>query len=85
MIYKTMWYSNNMIEWAGHTVRMDDSHIPKAVMEECFRGKRTMGEPRCRWEDAVWISAMETDLENSSNEERRLEKEDRGDHGLKTG
>jgi len=85
MIYKIMCYSNNMIEWAGHTVRMDDSHIPKAVMEECFRGKRTMGQPRCRWEDAVWINATETELENSSNEERRLEEEDRGDHGLKTG
>jgi hypothetical protein len=54
------------------------THIPKAVMEECFRGKRTMGKPRCRWEDAVWISAMDTELENSNNEERSLEEEDMG-------
>ena len=44
-----------------------------------------MGKPRCRWEDAVWISTVDTGLENSSNEERRLEEEDRGDHGLNTG
>jgi len=59
--------------------------IPKAVMEECFRGKRTMGKPRYRWEDAVWINSMDTELESSNNEERRLEEKDRGDHGLKTG
>jgi hypothetical protein len=63
---------------------MDDSHIPKAVMEG-FIGKRTMGKPRGRWEDAVWISVMDVELENSSNEERRLEEEDRGGHVLKTG
>jgi hypothetical protein len=28
---------------------------------------------------------MDTELENSSNEARRLEEEDRGGHGLKTG
>lgn len=37
-----------------------------------------MGKPRCRWEDAVWISAMDTELENSNNEERSLEEEDMG-------
>jgi len=44
-----------------------------------------MGKPRFRWKNSVWISAMDTELENSSNKERRLEEEDRGDHGLKTG
>jgi len=43
-----------------------------------------MQKPRCRWEDAVWIISW-TQLENSSNEERRLEEEDRGNHGLKKG
>jgi hypothetical protein len=66
-------------------MRMDYSHIPKAVMEEGLIGKRTMGKPRGRWEDAVWISAMDKGLENSSNKERRLEEEGRGGHGLKTG
>jgi hypothetical protein len=48
MKHNIMCYSNNTIQWAGHTIRMDDTHIPKAVMEEGLIGKRTTGKPRGR-------------------------------------
>jgi hypothetical protein len=31
----------------------DDPHIPNKVMGGCFGGRRPVGKPRGRWEDAV--------------------------------
>jgi len=34
-------------------VRPDYSCVPKKVMGRCFRGRRPVGSPRGRWEDAI--------------------------------
>jgi hypothetical protein len=32
------------LQWADHSVGMDECCIPKEIMGECFRGKRPVGE-----------------------------------------
>jgi hypothetical protein len=39
------------LQWAGHIVQMDNSGIPKKVLDGKFHGRRPVGRPRLRWED----------------------------------
>jgi hypothetical protein len=45
------------LQWAGHVIRMEEHRIPKKTMQVQFGGRRTVGRPRGRWEDAVWVDA----------------------------
>jgi hypothetical protein len=42
------------LQWAGHVMRMNDERIPKKALQQTVYGKRAVGKPRKRWEDAVW-------------------------------
>jgi len=46
-----------------------------------------VGKPRIRgkWVDAVCKDVIDTELEGVSKEDRRVNEEDRGDHGAKRG
>jgi hypothetical protein len=33
------------LQWAGHIVQMDNSRIPKKVLDGKFRGRRPVGRP----------------------------------------
>jgi hypothetical protein len=41
------------LQSAGHVIRMNDECIPKKVLQQTIYGKRAVGKPRKRWEDAV--------------------------------
>jgi hypothetical protein len=41
------------LQWADHIVRMDNSRIPKKVLDGEFHGRRPVGRPRLRWEDSI--------------------------------
>lgn len=38
---------------AGLIVRMDNSRIPRKVLDEEFHGRRPLGRPRLRWKDSM--------------------------------
>jgi hypothetical protein len=50
-----------------------------------LRRKKTCGKAYSRWVDAICRDAIDTELEGVSKEDRRLDEEDRGDHGAKRG
>jgi hypothetical protein len=41
------------LQYAGHVIRMNDEHMPKKALQQAIYGKRAVGKPRKRWEDAV--------------------------------
>jgi hypothetical protein len=41
------------LEWLGHVVRMEDTHLPKMVFNGIPEGTRGVGKPRLRWLDDV--------------------------------
>jgi hypothetical protein len=41
------------LEWLGHVVRMEDTHLPKMVFNAKPEGRRGVGRPRLRWLDDV--------------------------------
>jgi len=43
-----------LLQWAGLVIRVDDSYVRQKIMGGCFVGRRRVGKPRVRWEDAVW-------------------------------
>ena len=45
------------LEWAGHVSRMEESRVPKKVMEGKIYGRRPVGRPRERWLDEVTADA----------------------------
>jgi hypothetical protein len=42
------------LQGAGRVMRMYDERIPKKALQQTVYGKRAVGKPRKRWEDAVW-------------------------------
>jgi hypothetical protein len=47
-----------LLNWAGHVIRMEDFHITKKILGGSFRGKRPVGRHRSRWEDNVQKDAV---------------------------
>jgi hypothetical protein len=43
------------LQWAGHVIRIEEYRIPKKAMQAQSGGRRTVGRPRGRWEDAVQV------------------------------
>jgi hypothetical protein len=41
------------LQWAGHAQRLPVDRTPKKALEATFTGRRPVGKPRKRWEDAV--------------------------------
>ena len=41
------------LEWAGHTIRMEEERISKKVLNGKFHTTRPVGRPRTRWADVV--------------------------------
>jgi hypothetical protein len=41
------------MRWAGHVARMGEERKVYKVLVGKREGKRTLGRPRCRWEDGV--------------------------------
>jgi hypothetical protein len=39
------------LQWAGHIVEMDNSGIPKKVLDGKFHGRRPAVRSRLRWKD----------------------------------
>jgi hypothetical protein len=42
------------LHWAGHVVKTDDS----TKSNGCFGERKSVGKPRNRWKDAVWMEAL---------------------------
>jgi hypothetical protein len=40
------------LQRAGHVVRINDERMPKKALQQTIYGKRAVGKPRKRWEDA---------------------------------
>ena len=47
-----------IVQWANHRVKMDDSRSKKKK-GICTGRRRHEGNPRSRWEDAVWRDAVD--------------------------
>jgi hypothetical protein len=45
--------------WVQHVVRVDVSLMPRKVMGGSFRGRKSLGKPRGRWEDVVRREAVD--------------------------
>jgi hypothetical protein len=43
----------------GHIIRVDDSFIPKNIIGGCLGGRRHVGKPRGRWENALRRDAVD--------------------------
>ena len=41
------------LKWAGHVARMEQSRNAQGVLVGKPEGKRSLGRPRCRWEDNI--------------------------------
>jgi hypothetical protein len=41
------------LQWTGHVIQMNDARITKTALQQTIYGKRAVGKPRKRWEDAV--------------------------------
>ncbi|KMQ92861.1 endonuclease-reverse transcriptase [Lasius niger] len=44
---------------AGHVQCLDDTRMPKRMMEMNLQGNRPRGKPRARWEDNVAVDARD--------------------------
>ena len=47
------------MRWAGHVARMGDKRGAYMVLMGKPEEKRTLGRPRCRWEDDIKIDIQE--------------------------
>lgn len=41
------------LEWAGHSIRMNEERRPRMVMKMVSEGMRPVGRPRKRWSDGM--------------------------------
>ena len=41
------------LTWAGHVTRMEEDRSVFKILTGTSTGKRTLGRPRCRWEDNI--------------------------------
>jgi hypothetical protein len=39
------------LEWLGHVIRMEDTHIPKMIFNTKLEGRCGIGRPKLRWLD----------------------------------
>ena len=47
------------LRWAGHVACMEQSKNASRVLVGKPKGKRTLGRPRCRWEDNIKMDLRE--------------------------
>ena len=47
------------MRWAGHVARMGEDRGVHRVLMEKSEGKRSLGRPRCRWEDNIKMDLQE--------------------------
>ena len=47
------------MRWAGHVARMEEGKGVHKVLVGKPEGKRTLGRPRCRWEDKTKMDLQE--------------------------
>ena len=69
-------------------VRTGDSFIPPKVQGGCFTGRRQVGKPAGRWEDAVWRDTggfIHIRYWEAAAREIMLEEGDRGGQSPNTG
>jgi len=74
------------LKWAGLVVRMDDSYVRQKIMVGCFVGRRCVGKPRVRWEDAVWkddVNLLQIRNPKAAGRKRQCGGRRSGGHGLK--
>ena len=59
--------TRHRLRWAGHTLRMDSSRLPKMILYgELANGTRPRGAPKRRYKDQLKRSLVQTDIELSS-------------------
>ena len=69
------------MECAGHVNRMEESRIPKRIMDGRIYGGRPVGRSRDRWLDAVTVDArlfLKKSLEKAGTRYRRMEEDGGG-------
>ena len=47
------------MRWAGHVARMKEGRSAFKILTGTPTGKRTIGRPRCRWEDNIRMDLKE--------------------------
>ena len=47
------------LRWAGHIARMEESRSAFKILTCTPTGKRSLGRPRCRWEDNIRMALKE--------------------------
>ena len=47
------------LRWEGHLARMEQSRNAYGILVEKPEGKRSLGRPRCRWEDNIKMNLKE--------------------------
>jgi len=47
------------MRWAGHVARMGEDRVVQRLLVGKPEGKRTLGRPRCKWEDNIKIDLQE--------------------------
>jgi hypothetical protein len=47
------------LEWAGHTIRMEEVRAPKKVLNGNFHTTKPVGRPRTRWADVVQRDSLQ--------------------------
>jgi hypothetical protein len=60
------------LEWLGHVIRMEDTHLPKMVFNAKPEGRWGVGRPRLRWLDDV-----EADIKALDVKRWRIKAQDR--------
>jgi hypothetical protein len=53
---------SRQMRWAGHVARMGEERKLYKVLVGKSEGKRSLGRPRCRWEDGIRMDLTETGL-----------------------
>jgi hypothetical protein len=69
------------LEWLGHVIGMEDTHIPKMIFNTKPKGRRGVGRPKLRWLDDV-EAAIKTlrykKLETNSSRQKRMDSNSKG-------
>jgi hypothetical protein len=47
------------LHWFGHVARMPESRNPRMVWEARYKGRRTRGRPRTKWQDNIQNALLE--------------------------